>query len=201
MIENMIIGGGFAFAAAVQPGPLQAFLLSRVAAVGWKRTLPAALAPVISDGPIAILMLVLLHNLARGFEGFLRGAGGVVLLYFATRAFIEWRSGTVGTDGEGPSAPRTLLQAVAVNVVNPGPYLGWSLILGPLVIQEWAHEPQNAVALIVSFYVVMVCCLAVFILLVGTTAFLGTRGRRLLLLASSIALAGLGVYSLMAAFR
>ncbi len=31
MIENMIIGGGFAFAAAVQPGPLQAFLLSRVA--------------------------------------------------------------------------------------------------------------------------------------------------------------------------
>ena len=44
MFELMLIGGGFAFAAAVQPGPLQAFLLARVAADGWKRTLPAALA-------------------------------------------------------------------------------------------------------------------------------------------------------------
>ncbi len=201
MIENMIVGGGFAFAAAVQPGPLQAFLLSRVAAVGWKRTLPAAFAPVISDGPIAILMLVLLHNLARGFESFLRGAGGIVLLYFAARAFFEWRSAAIGTVGEGPSAPRTLLQAVAVNIVNPGPYLGWSLILGPLAIQEWAHEPQNAVALIVSFYVVMVFCLAAFILIVGTTTLLGSRGKRFLLFASAVALAGLGVYSLMAAFR
>jgi len=201
MIENMIVGGGFAFAAAVQPGPLQAFLLSRVAAVGWKRTLPAALAPIISDGPIAILMLVLLHSLARGFESFLRGAGGIVLLYFATRAFIEWRSASRGTISERPSAPRTLLHAVAVNIVNPGPYLGWSLILGPLVLQEWAHEPQNAVALIMSFYVVMVLCLATFILIVGTTTFLGARGRRILLLASSFALAGLGVYSFMAAFR
>jgi threonine/homoserine/homoserine lactone efflux protein len=201
MIENMIVGGGFAFAAAVQPGPLQAFLLSRVAAVGWKRTLPAALAPIISDGPIAILMLVLLHSLARGFESFLRGAGGIVLLYFATRAFIEWRSASRGTISGRPSAPRTLLHAVAVNIVNPGPYLGWSLILGPLVLQEWAHEPQNAVALIMSFYVVMVLCLATFILIVGTTTFLGARGRRILLLASSFALAGLGVYSLLAAFR
>ena len=199
MIEYLIVGAGFAFAAAVQPGPLQAFLVSRVAAVGWKRTLPAAFAPVISDGPIAILMLVLLHNLARGFESFLRGAGGLVLLYFAARAFFEWRNAKLGTVGEEPSAPRTLLQAVAVNIVNPGPYLGWSLILGPLVIQEWAHEPRNAVALIGSFYVVMVFCLAAFILIVGTTTFLGPRGRRILLLASSLALTGLGVYSLIAA--
>ncbi len=201
MIEYLIVGGGFAFAAAMQPGPLQAFLLSRVAVVGWRRTLPAAFAPVISDGPIAILMLVLLHNIARGFEGILRGAGGVVLLYFAARTFIEWRGAGSGAVSEGPSAPRTLLQAVGINIVNPGPYLGWSLILGPLVLQEWAHDPQNAVALIVSFYVVMVFCLAIFILLVGTTTFLGSRGRRFLLLASSFALAGLGVYSLIAAFR
>lgn len=201
MLEYMIIGGGLAFAAAVQPGPLQAFLLSRVAAVGWRRTLPAAFAPVISDGPVAVLMLVLLHSLARGFESILRGAGGIVLLYFAARAFIDWRNTGCGAVGEGPSAPRTLMHAVAVNIVNPGPYLGWSLILGPLVIQEWANQPQNAVALIVSFYVVMVCCLAAFILIVGTTTFLGDRGRRFLLLASSAAPGCLGVYSLLAAFR
>lgn len=199
MIEYMVIGGGFAFAAAVQPGPLQAFLLSKVASVGWKRTLPAAVAPLISDGPIAVLILVLLHNVAHGLESFLRGAGGVVLLYFAAKAFLEWRNARHGTMSEGSSAPRTLMQAVAVNIVNPGPYIGWSLILGPLVIQQWAAHPENAVALIASFYLVIVLCLALFILILGTTSFLGPRGRRFLLLASSIAMMGLGIYSIGAA--
>lgn len=47
LLEYIFVGGSLAFAAAAQPGPLQAFLLSRVAAVGWKRTLPASLAPIV----------------------------------------------------------------------------------------------------------------------------------------------------------
>ena len=200
MIECILIGGGFAFAAAAQPGPLQAFLLSKVASVGWRRTLPAALAPLISDGPIAVLMLFILHRVAHGFERFLRGAGGVVLLYFAIRAFLEWHSARLMQESKDRSAPHTLLQAAAVNIVNPGPYIGWSLILGPLVIQEWPQHPQNAVLLVVSFYAVMITCLGLFILLLGTTSFLGPRGRRFLQFVSSIALAALGVHSIAAAF-
>jgi threonine/homoserine/homoserine lactone efflux protein len=194
-VEYILIGGGFAFAAAAQPGPLQAFLLSRVAAAGWRRTLPAAFAPVISDGPIALLMLTLLHHVARGFESFLRGAGGVVLLYFAVRTFLEWRRTKAGFTLDEQSSPRTLLQAVAVNIVNPGPYIGWSLVLGPVALQAWAEAPIKAVMLIASFYVVMVVSLALFILLLGTTSFMGARVRRALLLAAAVVLAGLALYS------
>lgn len=194
-MEYILIGGGFAFAAAAQPGPLQAFLLSRVAAAGWKRTLPAAFAPVISDGPIALLMLTLLHHVARGFESILRGAGGVVLLYFAVRTFLEWRRTKTGFTLDEQSSPRTLLQAVAVNIVNPGPYIGWSLILGPVALEAWAKAPIYAVMLVASFYVVMVSSLALFILLIGTTSFLGPRGRRGLMLAAAVVLAGLALYS------
>jgi threonine/homoserine/homoserine lactone efflux protein len=200
MLEYILIGGGFAFAAAAQPGPLQAFLLSRVAAVGWRRTLPAAFAPVISDGPIAVLMLTLLHHVARGFESILRGVGGVVLLYFAVRTFLEWRRAKDGIELESSSSPRTLLQAVGVNFVNPGPYIGWSLILGPVAVQAWADAPINAIVLVATFYVVMVVSLALFILLLGTTSFLGPRGRRALLLAAAIALAGIAVYSFVSIF-
>ena len=77
MLEYIVIGGGFAFAAAAQPGPLQAFLISRVAADGWRRTLPAAFAPLVSDGPIAVVVLTLLHQVARGFESCLKGVGGI----------------------------------------------------------------------------------------------------------------------------
>jgi threonine/homoserine/homoserine lactone efflux protein len=200
MLESVMVGAGFAFAAAAQPGPLQAFLLARVAAAGWRRTLPAAAAPLISDGPIALLALVLLRTLAQGLVSALRVAGGVVLLLFAIRSYQAWRQSRQGIGLEAPSAPRTLLAAVGVNVVNPGPYLGWTLVLGPLAIESWAEAPAKAVALVLSFYVVVVLCLVLFILAVGTTSILGPRFRRALLLASSVALASLGLYSLYAAF-
>ena len=200
MLEYIIIGSGFAFAAAAQPGPLQAFLISRVTADGWRRTLPAAFAPLISDGPIAILILTLLHNVAQGFEKVLMGIGGVVFLFFAVKTFLEWRRAMTGDVPEPQSSPRTLLQAVVVNALNPGPYLGWSLILGPQMLEAWGEHPAHAVALVVSFYLVMLICLALFILLVGTTSFLGSRGRKVMMLASSIALAGIAAYSLWSAF-
>lgn len=199
MLKYILIGSGFAFAAAVQPGPLQAFYLSRVASSGWRKTLPASLAPVISDGPIAVLILLVLHRLPEGFENYLKAAGGILLLYFAVKAFGEWRRGNEGTGKEAQSAPRTLFQAVAVNAVNPGPYLGWSLILGPAFLEAWQQTPAYAVALVTAFYVTMVVSLALFILLLGTTTFLGPRGRRGLLLMASAALAGLGIYQLVSA--
>lgn len=196
MLEHIIIGGGFAFAAAAQPGPLQAFLLSRVIADGWKRTLPAALAPLMSDGPIAFLILTLLHNVTSGFESVLKGIGGIVFMYFAFRTFLEWQKMSPGKPPATHSSPQTLSQAVVVNLLNPGPYLGWSLILGPLVREAWVEKPANAVALVLSFYSVMVFSLSLFIILIGTTSLLGFRGRKRLLLTSSLVLAGIAVYSL-----
>lgn len=200
MLEYLVLGGGFAFAAAIQPGPLQAFLIARVAADGWRRTLPAALAPVVSDGPIAAVVLLLLHTVARGLESVLQATGGVVYLGFAVATWLEWRRAGAGASRQPRSSPRTLLEAVAVNLVNPGPYLGWSLILGPLALEAWSESPGRVGALIGGFYVVMVATLAAFILLVGTTTFLGARARRALLLVSAAALAAIALYSLWSAF-
>ena len=196
MLEYILIGGGFAFAAAWQPGPLQAFLLSRIAAIGWRRTVPSALAPVISDGPIAVLILLVLNRLPDGMETILQAAGGVALLFLAGAAFREWRRNRNPESQEQGSAPRTLLQAVIVNTLNPGPWLGWSLIMGPLFLEAWQKSAGHAVALVAAFYITMVACLVLFILLLGTTSFLSPRGRHALHLVSALALAGLGMYRL-----
>ncbi len=131
MLENLLIGCGFAFAAAIQPGPLQAFLLSSVAQRGWKRTLPAALAPLLSDGPIALFVLLVLNRLPDAMGRILQAAGGVLLLYLAWAGYRQWRQ-KAPTDSEqkGP-APRTLFQAAGINLLNPNPYLGWSSGVGP----------------------------------------------------------------------
>jgi threonine/homoserine/homoserine lactone efflux protein len=58
----LLQGMGFGLAAASQPGPFQTYLISQSLARGWKHTLPAALAPLISDGPIIALCLLVLSQ-------------------------------------------------------------------------------------------------------------------------------------------
>lgn len=200
MLEYLLIGTGFAFAAAVQPGPLQAFLLSSVAQKGWKRTLPAAFSPLLSDGPIALLTLLVLNRIPQTMSEILQAGGGVFLLYLAWASFRQWREKTTTGSDANDSMPRTLLQAATVNILNPNPYLGWSLVLGPAVLAAWHKSPANAMALIIAFYTTMVAALACTIFLFGTTRLLGSAGRCALVLISAVTLALLGVYQLVAAF-
>jgi threonine/homoserine/homoserine lactone efflux protein len=196
MVEYILVGSGFAFAAAVQPGPFQAFLLSSVTQKGWKHTLPAAFSPLISDGPIALLALLVLNRISEAMSTALRAAGGVFLIYLAWVSYREWKDQATGGPEPDRSVPRTLFQAATVNFLNPGPYLGWSLVLGPAVLAAWQQSPVNALVLVVAFYATMVTTLAGMILLFGTTRFLGPGGRRALVLVSAITLAALGIYQL-----
>jgi len=79
MVNNILIGISYALSAGLQPGPLQAFFLAKVAEQGWRRTLPAAFAPLISDGPIALVSILLLNILPETFSispGTLTAIGG-----------------------------------------------------------------------------------------------------------------------------
>jgi len=196
MLKYVVIGGSLAFAAAVQPGPLQAYLLSRVTAIGWRRTLPAALAPLLSDGPIAALALLVLGRLYSGTQNYLRIAGGALLLYLAWSAFLNWRRNCPEPSKQIERVPRTLLEAALVNLLNPNPYLGWTLVIGPIVVAAWKEAPSSGMAVVIAFYVTMVTMLAVLIVLFGSARLLGARSQRTLLFISVWILAGLGVYQL-----
>jgi len=198
-MQYVLVGASFAFAAAVQPGPLQAFLVARVAASGWKRTLPACLAPILSDGPIALVVLLVLGKLSATAQHVLRATGGLLLLTLAWTAFRHWRRPLEKEMAH--SAPRTLLQAALVNLLNPNPYLGWALVLGPAVVAAWRSSPAYALAVVGAFYGTMVTTLALFIVLAGTARFLGPRGSRMLLAVSILVLALLGVFLLAAGLR
>ena len=196
MLEYVALGIGFAFSAGVQPGPLQAFLLSRVAATGWKRTLPASLSPLLSDIPIALVVLLILGRLPEVGQLVLRAAGGLLLIYLAWSTIRQLNRTSALSAEARHSAPRTFLQAALVNVLNPNPYLGWALVLGPAAGAAWREQPAWAVALVVAFYGTLVLTLAAFIFLFGTARFLSPRAQRGLVWASGLCLAALGVYQL-----
>jgi threonine/homoserine/homoserine lactone efflux protein len=201
MIAYLALGATFAFAAAVQPGPLLAYLASRSVADGWRRTLPAALAPVVSDGPIIVLVLAVLSRLPERLMVALRCGGGLFLLYLSIGAFKAWRQYRETMESNSGSPRRSLLGATVVNLLNPGPYIGWSLVLGPLLLKGWRETPAHGVALIVGFYATMVLSLAGIIILFAKTRYLGPRVGRALVGLSVVALAGFGCYQLWMGIR
>jgi len=197
MTQYLILGATFAFAAAVQPGPLQTWLVSQTLTKGWRRTAPAAFAPLISDGPIILLVLLVLSRVPGWLEPFLKCAGGLFLPYLAFGAFKAWRH----YDSEQALRPKpgqtTLIQATVVNLLNPNPYLGWSLVLGPLLLEGWRETPAHGIALIVGFYVTMVVSLFGTILLFAAAGNFGPTVSRTLLGLSAVALACFALYQLL----
>jgi threonine/homoserine/homoserine lactone efflux protein len=201
MITYLVLGATYAFAAAVQPGPLLAYLASRAVADGWRRTLPAALAPLLSDGPIIVLVLTVLIHLPERLMMALRCGGGVFVLYLTWGAFQSWRHYQERLGNVSRSPRRSLFGATIVNLLNPGPYLGWSLVLGPLLLKGWRETPANGVALIVGFYATMVLSLAGIIALFARARHLGPRVGRALAGMSVVALAACGCYQLWIGIR
>jgi len=198
MLTYLVIGMTYSFAAVLQPGPLQAYTVSQTLTHGWRRALPAAFSPLLSDGPIIVLVLLVLSRLPAWLIPAVRLAGGAVLLLFAFLAARSWHGFDAGRAETPRAEPRSLLGAALVNLASPGPYLGWSLVMGPLLLKGWREAPANGIALLAGFYGVMVAGMAVIIVLAGAARGLGPRANRAMIGLSAVALAGLGVWQLWA---
>ena len=196
MISYLIFGVTYAFAAAVQPGPFQTYIISKTLSRGWKRALPAAFSPLLSDVPIIILALLLLNQVRDGFFQFLHCGGGIFLLYLSSRSFRAWWNFDTNNIVDVQSSQQTLLNAALVNVLNPNPYIGWSLIMGPLFLKGWREAPINGISLLLAFYCTMVISLVGIIVLFAFARNMGPRVNRISLGLSSAALACFGIYQL-----
>ena len=196
MWAYLIQGIVYGFAAAVQPGPFQAYLISQTLSNGWRRTLPAALAPLISDGPIILLTLVVLSHVPVWFQRFLYIAGGLFILYLAYSAFVAWRNFDEAGVVTHSASRQSAIRAAMMNALSPGPYLYWSLVTGPILLAGWRKAPVNGVGFLVSFYAAIVLSLIAIVVVFGTARRFGPKVNRVLVGVSAIALAGFGLYQL-----
>jgi len=196
MTGYLILGITYAFAAAVQPGPFQTYLISQTLTNGWRRTVPAAFAPLLSDGPIIALVLLVLSRMPAWLVQVLQCAGGGFILYLAFGAFKTWRDFDVTKAVEVQSNRQTVLKAITVNLLNPAPYIGWSLVMGPLLLKGWRESPANGIALLIGFYTTLILVTLGIMLLFSAARNLGPRVSRALVGVSAIALTCFGLYEL-----
>ena len=196
MLPYLLQGIIYGFSAAVQPGPFQTYLISQALLKGWRRTLIAALAPLVSDGPIIALCLLVLSQVPESLERFLYLASGLFILYLAFNSYESWKN----FDTELPEAEigtqQSIWKAVLMNMLSPGPYIFWSLVTGPILIRGWWESPLYGVSFMLAFYSSMISSLCAIIFLFGSTKRLGPKVNHSLLGISAIALFCFGLYQL-----
>ncbi len=195
MLLYFIQGVTLGFAAAVQPGPFQTYLISQTLSNGWRRTLPIVLAPLLSDVPILALVLLILSHVSETIIQILHLAGGAFIVYLAFGAFKAWQR----FDPQRPtpqSGSQSLLKAAFVNLLNPNPYLFWSLVGGPLFLTAWREAPLNGIGYLLGFYITIIGSMALGVVLLSIAGRFGPKVNRILLGISALALFGMGLYQI-----
>ncbi len=196
LIIYFLQGMTLALSATVMPGPFQAFLLSQALRHGWKRTLPAALAPLASDGPIIALVLFVLTRTPQGLLEALRVAGGLFIFYLAWGIFRNLhRSAPLQAPSEA-AGRRTFLNAVLMNFLNPNPYIFWGAVAGPIFLIGWRASPAHGIAFVTGFYGTFICGLALLIVLFASAGNLGSRATKILGGIAGSALVIFGLYQI-----
>ncbi|MFP4476264.1 MAG: LysE family translocator [Desulfatibacillaceae bacterium] len=193
-------GMALGLSATAAPGPLQAFLLSRAMERGARGTLPAALAPLITDGPIIALVLLVLSQTPEWLRDGLRLAGGGLMVWLAAGLLRAPRR-PPEPDNLSGAGRRSLGEAVLLNALNPSPYIFWGLVGGPVIMEAWSRSAGHALSFAGGFYGAFVASQAGFILLSAAMGGLSSRIRRWLMVVSGAALAGFGIHQIVSVAR
>lgn len=181
MAPFLFAGLAMGLSAGFAPGPMLSLLLNQTLRHGTREGLKIACCPLLTDAPIIAASLLLTRE-AEAFGGWLGVvslAGSVLVLYLAWKSFTALAPAPSGS----PEAPHSILKGVAVNVLNPNPYLFWLTIGAPTFLKAWAVGPAAAIGFVAVFYGLLVGVKAALAWTVGRSRrFLGPRVYRTIMI-------------------
>jgi threonine/homoserine/homoserine lactone efflux protein len=161
----LLTGALLGLAAGLSPGPLMTLVVTRTLQHGTRDGLLVAAAPLLTDVPIILFVLLVLNRLSDTGPvlAAVGLAGGAFVLHLAWQT---WRSGPprgrpAATGGD------SLLRGVAVNALSPHPYLFWASVGGPLILQAARGHPAAAWLFLGAFYSLLVGAKTGMALLLG----------------------------------
>jgi threonine/homoserine/homoserine lactone efflux protein len=141
-------------AAGFSPGPLTVLVIGETLRHGLRSGLQVAIAPVLTDIPIILLAMLILEkalNYPMVF-GAISLAGGAFLLWLG---YVSMR--TQGMDIQtGALESRSIRKGIAINLLNPNPYVFWISVGTPTILSALETSPLHAVAFLGSFLIFIV---------------------------------------------
>ena len=140
----------------IKPGPLNTLVITETLQHDWRAGTKVALSPLITDAPI-ITISAWMWSQATSL------AGVEAILYFAGAAFLTW----LGIDGlrsasptfddiESPQEEHSLRRGVITNLLNPNPWMFWTLAGAPFMVAAWHQSPWMPFAFVIPFLSVLI---------------------------------------------
>jgi len=176
-LTYLIQGTALGLSAAAAPGPFQTYLISQTLLGGWRRGAPVAFAPLFSDPPAVIIILLLLNQVPPGFITIISLIGGLFALYLAYGLGRQWwekgRSSSSEVDGETTASDaknpppdeaisqvskengstwRITAKGAVMNILSPGVYVFWMFVNGPILHTAFQQSAGFGIAFLIGFY-------------------------------------------------
>jgi len=151
--------------AGLAPGPLLTLVVSETLQYGISAGVKVALAPIITDAPIVIVILLVMDQVSsfNDFVGVLSLLGGFYLLYIAYDSARFKESTTNDTE----AGTKSVAKGVFANVLSPHPYLFWLAVGAPTIIKSASVSSIAPALFIAGFYLPLVGSKVLLALLVG----------------------------------
>ena len=196
MWAYLSLGLGMGFNAGISPGPLLALVIAASLRSGLRGGLLVAVAPLVTDLPIIALSVLLAGSLPPEATRWVATLGGLVVFWMGIETIRSGRRAELPGKGAAQAEPRReFWRGVAVNALNPHPYLFWATVGGPALVSGWRESPLHALAFLVSFYVLLLGSKSMIAWLVSRQAGgLSQTWYRRALQASGVLMLALGVW-------
>lgn len=151
--------------AGLAPGPLLTLVISETLQYGMGAGVKVALAPIITDAPIVIVILWAVNRASNfdGIVGVLSLAGSGYVLYMA---YDSARSKEATAHDTGAET-KSLAKGVLANVLSPHPYLFWLAVGAPTLIKSASVHSIAPALFIAGFYLPLVGSKVLLAVLVG----------------------------------
>ncbi len=177
VVESILAAAAFGLSGGLSPGPLLALVVAETFARGRKAGLAVAAAPLLTDGPIiaaAILLLGRIEN-SEPALGIVSLAGGALLASYGI-AGLRGVQDSVVEVAANTRVWGSLGKGVAVNLLNPSPYLFWLTVGTPMLLRAYGSGWVTAAGFLVAFYIGLVGSKAVLAIMVARSRSV-LRGR------------------------
>ncbi len=151
-VTATVTGLTLGLAAGMAPGPLMTLVIAQTLRHGVREGLLVAVAPLVTDVPIVLVMFFALRELPDKLVGALGMIGALYIL------FLAYETARTETPGEvaAKSAPSSLRRGALVNFLSPHPYLFWGTVGVPYVLG--AQETSSAApwGFVAAFYLSLI---------------------------------------------
>ncbi len=152
--DFIITGAIFGLTAGISPGPLLTLIISQTLRHNKSEGIKVAVTPLVTDLPVITAAFFLLSglshlNIAMSLISFL----GAIFLIYLGYGCITTRG--IGIDLQN-GAPSSFLKGIAVNILNPHPFLFWITVGVPVALSAYHLSLRAAILFFVSFYSLLI---------------------------------------------